>query len=67
MFITKGLSAPHTRTHHHLKKLTLPLLDQQKNKQHPKEFLVDGSGNVVGRYAPTTPPSQIVADIEKLL
>jgi glutathione peroxidase len=31
------------------------------------KFLVDRSGNVVRRYAPTTKPEDIEADIEKLL
>jgi glutathione peroxidase len=31
------------------------------------KFLVDKQGNVVERYAPTTPPDRIAGDIEKLL
>ncbi|MFV3076139.1 glutathione peroxidase [Niveispirillum fermenti] len=31
------------------------------------KFLIDRSGNVTGRYAPTTKPEQLTADIEKLL
>lgn len=31
------------------------------------KFLVDRAGNVVARYAPTTKPADIEADIEKLL
>lgn len=31
------------------------------------KFLIDRQGNVVKRYAPTTPPKRIVKDIEKLL
>ena len=31
------------------------------------KFLVDKSGKVVERYAPTTPPERIAPDIEKLL
>lgn len=31
------------------------------------KFLVDRSGNVVGRYAPTTKPEDLVRDIEGLL
>ena len=31
------------------------------------KFLVDKNGNVVERYAPTTPPERIAPDIEKLL
>jgi glutathione peroxidase len=31
------------------------------------KFLVDGNGNVVKRYAPTTKPAKIQKDVEKLL
>ncbi len=31
------------------------------------KFLVDKNGKVIERYAPTTPPERIAADIEKLL
>ena len=31
------------------------------------KFLVDAKGNVIERYAPTTPPERIGADIEQLL
>lgn len=31
------------------------------------KFLIDRSGHVVDRYAPTTKPEQLTADIEKLL
>ena len=31
------------------------------------KFLVDKQGNVIERYAPTTPPERIGRDIEKLL
>ncbi len=31
------------------------------------KFLVDKKGNVIERYAPTTPPERIAPDIEKLL
>jgi glutathione peroxidase len=31
------------------------------------KFLIDGSGNVVARYAPTTKPEALESDIEKLL
>lgn len=31
------------------------------------KFLIDRQGNVVGRYAPITPPAKIAADIEALL
>jgi len=31
------------------------------------KFLVDKRGNVIERYAPTTPPERIAPDIEKLL
>ncbi|MBS7675536.1 glutathione peroxidase, partial [Vibrio cholerae] len=31
------------------------------------KFLIDRNGNVVDRYAPSTSPSEIKADIEKLI
>ncbi|HEO8421245.1 glutathione peroxidase [Niallia sp. FSL W8-0635] len=31
------------------------------------KFLIDGNGNVIGRYAPSTKPSDLKEDIEKLL
>ncbi len=31
------------------------------------KFLIDGQGNVYDRYAPTTSPSKLTGDIEKLL
>ena len=33
----------------------------------PTTFLIDRDGNVVDRYAPTTGPSSIAGDVEKLL
>ncbi|WP_404406994.1 glutathione peroxidase [Jeotgalibacillus malaysiensis] len=58
-------------------KETHPLFDYLKNQQKgmlSKEikwnftkFLVDKEGNVVKRYAPTTPPDKIEEDIKSLL
>lgn len=31
------------------------------------KFLIDRRGNVVERYAPSTKPSKIISDIEKIL
>ncbi|GAB2925434.1 glutathione peroxidase [Rhodococcus aerolatus] len=38
-----------------------------KIKWNFTKFLVDGKGNVVKRYAPTTKPEKLTGDIEKLL
>jgi len=43
------------------------LLGSQAVKWNFTKFLVDRSGKVVGRYAPTTPPEAIRRDIEALL
>jgi len=43
------------------------LLSSQAVKWNFTKFLVDRSGKVVGRYAPTTPPEAIRRDIEALL
>jgi glutathione peroxidase len=51
----------------HLKKEAPGLLGSQGIKWNFTKFLVDRAGNVVERYAPTTKPADIAADIEKLL
>ena len=43
------------------------LLGPEAIKWNFTKFLVDRSGQVVKRYAPTTEPKEIAADIEKLL
>ena len=43
------------------------LLGSKSIKWNFTKFLVDQTGNVVGRYAPTTKPAEIEGDIEKLL
>lgn len=43
------------------------VLGTQAIKWNFTKFLIDRDGNVVERYAPTTAPSAIAADIEKLL
>jgi glutathione peroxidase len=43
------------------------LLGSEGIKWNFTKFLVDRDGNVVKRYAPTTEPKEIAADIEKLL
>ncbi len=43
------------------------LLGSEAIKWNFTKFLVDKTGNVVKRYAPSTTPAQIEADIEKLL
>jgi len=51
----------------HLKKEAPGLLGSKGIKWNFTKFLVDRAGNVVERYAPTTKPEDIAADIEKLL
>ena len=43
------------------------LLGSEGIKWNFTKFLVDRSGNVIDRFAPTTKPDAIAADIEKLL
>jgi len=43
------------------------LLGSEAVKWNFTKFLVDRSGKVIERYAPTTEPAKIAADIEKLL
>ena len=50
-----------------LKKEAPGLLGSQGIKWNFTKFLVDRAGKVVERYAPTTKPGDIAADIEKLL
>ena len=51
----------------HLKKEAKGLLGREAIKWNFTKFLVDRSGNVVERYAPTTKPEAIEKDIERLL
>jgi glutathione peroxidase len=51
----------------HLKKEAKGVLGSEAIKWNFTKFLVDRSGNVVGRYAPTTKPEDIEKDIERLL
>lgn len=51
----------------YLKKAAPGLLGSQSIKWNFTKFLVDRKGNVVKRYAPTTKPDEIAADIERLL
>jgi glutathione peroxidase len=50
-----------------LKRQAPGLLGSKAIKWNFTKFLVDRSGKVAGRYAPTTKPEDIAADIEKLL
>jgi glutathione peroxidase len=50
-----------------LKRQAPGLLGSKAIKWNFTKFLVDRSGKVVARYAPTTRPEDIAADIEKLL
>ena len=40
---------------------------RRRMKWNFTKFLVDGEGNVLKRYAPTTKPADIAADIEQAL
>jgi glutathione peroxidase len=51
----------------HLKKQAPGLLGSEGIKWNFTKFLIDRAGKVVERYAPTTKPEDIAADIEKLL
>ncbi|UIJ43607.1 glutathione peroxidase [Sphingomonas cannabina] len=51
----------------HLKKAAPGILGSEAIKWNFTKFLVDREGRVVERYAPTTKPADIAADIEKLL
>jgi glutathione peroxidase len=50
-----------------LKKQAPGMLGTEGIKWNFTKFLIDHSGKVVGRYAPTTKPEDIEGDIEKLL
>jgi glutathione peroxidase len=51
----------------HLKQGAKGVLGSEAIKWNFTKFLVDRSGRVVARYAPTTKPEAIAADIERLL
>lgn len=51
----------------HLKAEAPGVLGSQKIKWNFTKFLVDRSGKVVARYAPTTKPEEIAEDIQRLL
>jgi glutathione peroxidase len=50
-----------------LKKQAPGVLGTEGIKWNFTKFLIDRAGKVAGRYAPTTKPAEIEADIEKLL
>jgi glutathione peroxidase len=51
----------------YLKKEAKGALGSTRVKWNFTKFLIDADGNVIKRYAPTTKPDDIRADIEKLL
>ncbi|MEO6698589.1 MAG: glutathione peroxidase [Paraperlucidibaca sp.] len=51
----------------HLKQAAPGLLGSKKVKWNFTKFLVGKDGQVIDRYAPTTKPEDLVADIEKAL
>ena len=50
-----------------LKKNFPEYLEDDGIKWNFTKFLIDREGNVIGRFEPTTSPSEMTADIEKLL
>ncbi|MDO6428730.1 glutathione peroxidase [Thalassotalea sp. 1_MG-2023] len=50
-----------------LKKEAPGIFGSKSIKWNFTKFLVDGNGNVVKRYSPTTKPEELVNDIERLL
>jgi glutathione peroxidase len=50
-----------------LKKQATGILGTEKIKWNFTKFLIDREGNVIDRYAPSTKPEAIRADIERLL
>ena len=50
-----------------LKKEKPGILGMSNIKWNFTKFLIDRDGNVVGRYAPITPPENLEGDVEKLL
>jgi glutathione peroxidase len=51
----------------HLTRAAPGLLGTEAIKWNFTKFLVDRSGRVVRRYAPTTAPAELAANIERLL
>jgi glutathione peroxidase len=51
----------------HLKSKQSGLLGSRGIKWNFTKFLIDGKGDVVGRYAPTVTPASLEKDIERLL
>ncbi|WP_430462220.1 glutathione peroxidase [Thalassolituus sp. LLYu03] len=62
--VNGDLAAPLYKT---LKKAAPGLLGTQSIKWNFTKFLINRDGKVVGRYAPTTKPEKLTADIEALL
>ena len=68
MFAKIEVNGPHTHPlYAHLKSAEPGVLGTEAIKWNFTKFLVDRSGAVVRRYAPTTTPEQIADDIEAAL
>ena len=68
MFAKIEVNGPHTHPlYAHLKSAEPGMLGTEAIKWNFTKFLVDRSGAVVRRYAPTTTPEQIADDIEAAL
>lgn len=67
MFAKIDVNGPHTHPfYEYLKSASPGILGTEAIKWNFAKFLVDKDGKVVERYAPTTLPSAIEKDIEKL-
>lgn len=68
MFEKIDVNGPTTHPlYQYLKSHAKGLLGSETIKWNFTKFLVNKEGEVVGRYAPTTPPEKIKADIQELL
>ncbi|MFC3151171.1 glutathione peroxidase [Litoribrevibacter euphylliae] len=68
MFEKIDVNGPTTHPlYQYLKSNAKGLLGSEKIKWNFTKFLINKEGEVVARYAPTTPPEKIKADIQKLL
>ncbi len=59
--------ARHPRSQVATHALTHTRTRRRSHASSPPQFLVDRQGNVVERYSPTTTPSSIAKDVERLL
>ncbi len=68
MFAKIDVNGEHTDPlYHYLKQSAPGILGSEAIKWNFTKFLIDRNGKVIERYAPSTTPESIAADIEKLL